>query len=576
MTRSSQEIPFVGKEVTFTLFLNNSGNKDATNMTLQLSFNETILNFSPSTSSLTAYNTSNGTLEWNVNVSQNSTSSTTLSFTSLANVSLSNVSIWLFNESHNLLKYDSQTYSVQSLPDILVSKSYLSSGTKYVGNSLQFLITLNNTNPSVNYSNVTLRDSFSSSLSFTSANVTPKNSTSTSLEWTFNLSANSSKEILLTFTAASVVSNAETTVFIENESNSSIYNVSASYSISAVQSTSSGGGGGGGGGSSSKKKESTTTTQEETKTETVSTTPKEEVPPPVSEEEKQEEEKIKQTAIESLQLNDSTIKTIQIKEEEILEEKENNISQEDLEKLKVENPAAENILQKARESGSNIKSTSKAKVRVVEIVTEDNQTKNVTAIKKEITISLNENSSEFIKVIEVIPKEVAISAKESIRGNFSVLVDDPVIEFTIPKEEILNGVATIEYSVIGNVAKESSAILTEVVNSELETYIEESKSPKVEGEAKSIQTSFKSDNKLYLVIIITLAILVGVGVFFALQKEEYFGSENERSPHQTDERKKKNSESALKEAVKGKENTPVEGIELFKKNPVQKTIPIQD
>jgi len=62
-------------------------------------------------------------------------------------------------------------------------------------------------------------------------------------------------------------------------------------------------------------------------------------------------------------------------------------------------------------------------------------------------------------IIEIVPKEVALSAS-LISGDFTILEDDPILEFRVPVSEIEDGKATLTYTVAGDVAEHVGNIET--------------------------------------------------------------------------------------------------------------------
>jgi hypothetical protein len=83
-----------------------------------------------------------------------------------------------------------------------------------------------------------------------------------------------------------------------------------------------------------------------------------------------------------------------------------------------------------------------------------------TEIRKLVSVQVD--GSDYYTIIEIIPKEVVETAS-LISGNFTVLEDDPIIEFKIPSSQIVNGFAQITYTILEDVKSKVSSIETVVV-----------------------------------------------------------------------------------------------------------------
>jgi hypothetical protein len=99
-------------------------------------------------------------------------------------------------------------------------------------------------------------------------------------------------------------------------------------------------------------------------------------------------------------------------------------------------------------------------VTVKEATLANGEKRMYTEIRKLVAVTLD--GSDVYSIIEIIPKDVVASA-DLLQGNFTVLRANPIIEFRIPKELIVNGFAQIRYTVMDDIRTKASAIETVVM-----------------------------------------------------------------------------------------------------------------
>lgn len=112
----------------------------------------------------------------------------------------------------------------------------------------------------------------------------------------------------------------------------------------------------------------------------------------------------------------------------------------------------------------SVKVNVNTKVKVMKVTKKDGTEEKVTKIEREISINSNDIKGDTIRIIEVVPKEVALSAGK-LSGNFIVLEDDPVLAFDVPLSSVVNGKVKFDYTVAGDVLGSNiGKIITSVVD----------------------------------------------------------------------------------------------------------------
>jgi len=167
----------------------------------------------------------------------------------------------------------------------------------------------------------------------------------------------------------------------------------------------------------------------------------------------------------------------------------------------------------------NLKVTVKSKFKTLSVTKSDGTVVKVTQIEKEISVNLDEVKGESIRIIQVIPKEVASSASK-ISGKFTILEDDPVIAFDVPVSSIVDGKATLVYSVAGDVTKSSiENIVTSVqdnyqLKAEVLPVVEKPVEKVVETTTPTTQETQTSNPMLKWILIIFVILLLIVGGYY--------------------------------------------------------------
>lgn len=222
------------------------------------------------------------------------------------------------------------------------------------------------------------------------------------------------------------------------------------------------------------------------------------------------------SVVEALKINTTKIKSI---EEEAVK---NLTSKLTLDKKQLEskllNNVPENVLTAVKSQLNKYKSVQvrvNTKLRVMKVTKSNGKVVKVTKIEKEIIINKADIKGKTIRIIQVIPKDVAISAS-NIAGNFIVLENDPVLAFDVPVTSVNNGKVKLDYTVSGDKSNSSlENIETSVVDKNEVIVVDNTKTtPKVVDETTkpvpNIQevTPTKSNLSSTLGVLAILAILV--------------------------------------------------------------------
>lgn len=141
----------------------------------------------------------------------------------------------------------------------------------------------------------------------------------------------------------------------------------------------------------------------------------------------------------------------------------------------------------------------------------DGEQRDYTKISK-IT-SITSDASEFynFRLLEAIPKDVVSSASRFLFGDFSILVDDPLIAFDIPEREVNNDEIVIEYVVEGDVTEDLETLAAGT------TVVGDSDPSSILDDTNNQQETTNNQNNLVLLIILMLLIL-GIILYMQMKK----------------------------------------------------------
>lgn len=159
------------------------------------------------------------------------------------------------------------------------------------------------------------------------------------------------------------------------------------------------------------------------------------------------------------------------------------------------------------------------KSRVMKVTKSNGKVVKVTKIEKEIIIDNSNFKGKTIRIIQVIPKDVAMSAS-NIAGNFIVLENDPVLAFDVPVTSVNNGKVKLDYTVSGDKSNSSlENIETSVVDKNEVVVVDNTKpTPKVVDETtkpvpntQEVTPTKSNTSSIIFITILIILVIVGIG-----------------------------------------------------------------
>lgn len=237
--------------------------------------------------------------------------------------------------------------------------------------------------------------------------------------------------------------------------------------------------------------------------------------------ETKETRKARQSILKDLGINEDDVESFeQVGPKKVLDNIE-EITDEEISKLP---PQIREAVEKFKASGDRVSSKSKATATVYEIKKKDGTTEKVVRVTKEVQIDMSSigQGVQTVKIVEVIPKEVAQSASRQILGDFKILEDDPVIEFTVPVSQISNGVANIQYDILNEGAENLvSGIKSVVVADTVANSGNGDTSVNTGDVVVDTPSEEESGSNVLLIVIIGLLVILGIGaiIYFVFMKK---------------------------------------------------------
>lgn len=128
-------------------------------------------------------------------------------------------------------------------------------------------------------------------------------------------------------------------------------------------------------------------------------------------------------------------------------EKDRSLSPEDLRNFAVLNRDAVEIINDLREDYTELVTDSFMKIKVIRYKMVNGDEDIVTKIERVVRVKGSKDPYNTVTIVEVIPKNVALNTI-LLRGDFEVILDDPLIAFEF--EEVEDQEYEYSYSVIGN------------------------------------------------------------------------------------------------------------------------------
>jgi len=186
VTKSASSSALVGDVVTFTINVSNSGNLNASNLTLIDEFNASYYSYDSASGNVNASNSSNGVLEWNLNMSADSSVLYTVNLTAILAGNGTN-EIFLENDTATLTQGSANVTLITPYVNLSVVKTVLEP-TIFNGSIARFLINITNTGNS-EATGINVTDTFNQSiLNYTSSTLVPDMTTASNVTWMVNVS----------------------------------------------------------------------------------------------------------------------------------------------------------------------------------------------------------------------------------------------------------------------------------------------------------------------------------------------------------------------------------------------------
>lgn len=229
-------------------------------------------------------------------------------------------------------------------------------------------------------------------------------------------------------------------------------------------------------------------------------------------------ESVKNAIVQKLNIAAEDIESVVELRSETLEEV-GEVSEEEINSLDEPIRAA---IEKELASGNKINSKSKSSVKVYEVTKKDGTKQKVVKITREVEVDLANVPADkkTIRVVEVIPKEVAASAASQIVGNFEILEDDPVIAFDVPVSSIVGNKVSLEYYVLSETADQFASGIKAIVVTKDEPMVDTATPTTQTGDGETSTEDASSSSNVGLIVFLGLviAVIIGVAVYFVMKK----------------------------------------------------------